>query len=222
MELKEAILTRRSRRKWLDKPVPDAVLHQILEAGRWAPSAGNYQPWAFVVVDDLTTKRRIQKVAADSKNLSRIWSPQYREGQRRGYLVDLADMPLGIAVFSNERQAPPHTGGAHGHVISASLAVQNMWLTIHSLGLGACFWSHMSQDHIRVAFGMPHHWTYIGLLGFGYVDGDGSPDGYDTSDPKLWQRKPLDDIVYYNWFKTGKGEEPPAEKLQPVVEYLGI
>ena len=223
MSILDTIKNRRSRRKWiLDKPVPDAVQKEILEAGRWAPSAGNYQPWAFVVIDNPETKALVQHIAVDSKNLSRIWSPQYREGGRRGYIVDLATMPLGIAIFANDRLAPPHIGGQHGHIVGASLAVMNMWLAVHELGLGACFWSHMGQDQIRVAFGMPHHWDFIGLLGIGYVDDDGSPDGYDTSDPKLWQRKPLDEMTHYNWFKTKQGDAPPAEKVQVVRDYFGL
>lgn len=222
MDVLEAIQSRRSRRKWHDKPVPQDVLEQILEAGRWAPSAGNYQPWAFVVVRDADTKQRIQTIAEESKNLSRIWSPQYREGERRGYIQDLRNMPLGIAIFANARQAPPHTGGDYGHIVSASMAAMNMWLAAHALGLGACYWSHMMQDKARVIFGMPVHWDFIGLLGIGYTDGDGSPEGYDTTDPKLWERKPLEKIVYYEWFKTGEGEPVPEDERERLRSFLGL
>ncbi len=101
MNVLEAIQSRRSVRKWLPKPVPDDLLEKILEAGRWAPSAGNFQPWAFVVIQDPKTKERVQKVAEDSKNLSRIWAPYFREGGSRGYIVDLRNVPLDIAIFAN-------------------------------------------------------------------------------------------------------------------------
>ena len=81
MDVLEAIRTRRSVRKWLPKPVPEEVVEQILEAGRWAPSAGNFQPWAFIIIQNAETKERIQKVAEESKNLSRIWAPYFREGR---------------------------------------------------------------------------------------------------------------------------------------------
>jgi nitroreductase len=68
MDVLEAIRTRRSARKWLSKPVPDELVEQILDAGRWAPSAGNFQPWAFVVIQSPETKERIHKVAEESKN----------------------------------------------------------------------------------------------------------------------------------------------------------
>ncbi len=52
MDCIEAIMTRRSIRKYQEAEVPQEDLITILEAGRWAPSAGNYQPCYFVVVDD--------------------------------------------------------------------------------------------------------------------------------------------------------------------------
>ncbi len=222
MDVLEAIRTRRSVRKWLPKPVPDELIEKIVDAGRWAPSAGNFQPWAFIIIQSPETKERIQKVAEESKNLSRIWSPYFREGRSRGYIVDLRHVPVGIAIFADPRHAPPHTGGEMGHVVGASLAAMNMWLAAHSLGLGACYWSHMMQDKMKVIVGVPHHWDFIGLLGVGYADGDGSPDGYNTADSSYWERKPLDQVAFYEWFNCHKGEEPSAEKLELLKKYLNL
>ncbi len=222
MDVLEAIRTRRSVRKWLPQPVPDDVVEQILDAGRWAPSAGNFQPWAFIVIQSPETKERIQKVAEESKNLSRIWAPYFREGRSRGYIVDLRHVPVGIAIFADARHAPPHTGGEMGHIVGASLAAMNMWLAAHALGLGACYWSHMMPDKMKVIVGVPHHWDFIGLLGIGYTDGDGSPEGYNTSDPKYWERRPLDEVAFYEWYSCRKGQEPPADKLALLKEYLNL
>ena len=52
MELIEAIRTRRSIRQFTDRPVPEAMIGQIIEAGMMAPSAGNQQPWHFLVISD--------------------------------------------------------------------------------------------------------------------------------------------------------------------------
>ena len=52
MELIEAIRTRRSIRQFEDRPVPAAMIRQIIEAGMMAPSAGNQQPWHFLVITD--------------------------------------------------------------------------------------------------------------------------------------------------------------------------
>lgn len=222
MDVLEAIRTRRSRRKWTGEPVPDELLLRILEAGRWAPSAGNFQPWAFIIIRDPRTKARVHQVAEESKNLSRIWAPFYREGSPRGYIVDLRQVPVGIAIFADQRRAPPHTGGEFGHIIGASMAAMNMWLAAHALGLAACFWSHMMQDKVKAIMGVPHHWDFIGLLGVGYAQGEGSPEGYDTADPKLWERKPLSEVAFHEWFKVGEGESPPADQIALVDQYLGF
>jgi len=58
----EIIAKRRSVRKFKEKNVPKKVLLRILDAGRWAPSAGNTQPWHFIVVTDANIKRRLAKV----------------------------------------------------------------------------------------------------------------------------------------------------------------
>jgi len=222
MDVLEAIHTRRSIRRWKDTPVSDEIVEQILQAGRWAPSAGNYQPWSFIVIRNQDTKDRIQAIAEESKNLSRIWSPQYRDGGRRGYIQDLSQMPVGIAVFADQRKAPPHTDGELGHIVSAAMATQNMWLAAHALGLGACLWTHMIADKMRVILGMPIHWDYIGLLGMGYTAEEGSPKGYDTTDEKLWMRKPLEEVAFYEWYKVAKGEDIPQDKLDLLKKYLNI
>src|SRR4051794_12758025 len=59
ISLKEALRTQRSTRHFSNKPIPDDVLKTILRAATWAPTAGNRQPWRFVVVDDPAIKRQI-------------------------------------------------------------------------------------------------------------------------------------------------------------------
>jgi len=57
MEALQVIKTRRSIRKFLDKPVPGKIINEILEAAMFAPSAGNEQPWQFIVLDDRAIAR---------------------------------------------------------------------------------------------------------------------------------------------------------------------
>ncbi len=77
-------------------------------------------------------------------------------------------------------------------------------------------------DKMKVIVGVPHHWNFIGLLGVGYADGDGSPDGYNTADPTYWERRPLDQIAFYEWFNCRKGEKPSEEKLELLKEFLNL
>jgi 5,6-dimethylbenzimidazole synthase len=215
------ILQRRSRRKWLPRPVPDDLLMAILEAGRWAPSAGNFQPWHFVVADDYDARSRITRVAEQSKNLSRIWAPYFREGERRGYIIDFTEVPVCIAIFADPRHAPPHVDGNLHHIVGAALALQNMWLAADALGLGACCWTNMQQDKMKAIFGVPRHYYFLAVLGIGYVDGDGSPDGY-VIDESYWRRKPLDDFTGWGWYGCKRGEPAPFEQRERLRRNLGL
>src|SRR5215211_4023957 len=60
MDTLDAIRTKRSIRKFLDEPVPDEIIHKILDAGRYAQSSKNEQPWTFILVQD---KQRLKAVS---------------------------------------------------------------------------------------------------------------------------------------------------------------
>ena len=79
MNVKEAILTRRSVRKYKKEPVKEEDLKVILEAARQAPSAGNKQPWEFVVVKDQETKTKLAEIARNQK-LDVIYEPELLGG----------------------------------------------------------------------------------------------------------------------------------------------
>ena len=63
MEILNLLKSRRSIRVYQDKPIPQDLLLQILETGRWAPTGANLQPWHFIVVTDQETRRKIGEVA---------------------------------------------------------------------------------------------------------------------------------------------------------------
>lgn len=72
MDFIQVIANRRSVRKFKDEPVPEEALNKVLEAGRWAPSAGNSQPWRFIVVTDADVKRKIADVSTEFSK--RAWA----------------------------------------------------------------------------------------------------------------------------------------------------
>ncbi len=112
MDILEVIKTRRSIREYKPDPISEEEINKILEAGRWAPSASNSQPWRFIVLRNEETKKKL----ADTLTWGRF----------------LSQAPLGIAVVINPRASnhPVEDGAA---------ATQNMLLEAHSLGLGACW-----------------------------------------------------------------------------------
>ena len=113
MEAMEAILGRRSIRKYSDKPVTDAELKRLLEAGMAAPSAHNRQPWHFIVVTNRATLLEIPKFHNYSKMLEQA--------------------ALAIIVCGDSEL----DGGTGFWVQDCSAATQNILLAANATGLGA-------------------------------------------------------------------------------------
>lgn len=113
MELLEGLLTRRSIRKYVEnKKVPDEMVMKILEAGMYAPSAVNKQPWHFIVIRNKETFRKIMDV--------------------HPYASMLKEADVAFLVCGDLKQAH----GPGYWVVDCSAATQNMLLAIHGLGLG--------------------------------------------------------------------------------------
>ena len=70
MEVFEAIKNRRSIRKYQEKDIPDEIIDKILEAGRWAPSGFNYQPWKFAVIKDKELKAKLGELTKYKENFN--------------------------------------------------------------------------------------------------------------------------------------------------------
>ena len=146
MELLEAIHTRRSIRQYEDQPVPEEMVRTVLEAAMMAPSAGNVQPWQFVVVDDREIMVRIKDT--------------------HPYVGMAAQAPLGILVCGDLRLEKY----AGFWVQDCSAAMQNLLLAAHGLGLGAV-WTGIHPVEERVArfraiFNLP---TPVVPLGFAVI-----------------------------------------------------
>lgn len=207
----EAIRERRSSRRFGPQPIPDDLLAELLEAARWAPSADNGQPWYLVIVREESTRRRLNAVAAESRSLYDLWSAALPERGRLASLPDFLDVPLCLAVLADPRQSPAYVEGEQSHVLAAGMAIQNVWLAAHARGLAACLWSHLEQDQMKSILGVPHHYYFAGILGLGFPV-------VEQAEPR--RRKPLAEIVGYEWFKTGPGGAPPADKLDLLGEFL--
>lgn len=113
MEVEEAILTRRSVRKYQGRPVPEEKIRRLLQAAMAAPSAGNSQPWHFVVITDRQTLAELARI--------------------NPYAAMAAEAPVAILICGDttvERYA--------GYwVVDCAAAAENLLLAAHGLGLGA-------------------------------------------------------------------------------------
>jgi nitroreductase len=144
----QAILTRRSIRKYLDKPVPPDLLQQVLRAAMYAPSACNQQPWQFVVITDRRLLGEIPKL--------------------HPYATMAVEAPLTILACGDTslEKIPGYW------VIDLSAAVQNLLLAAHALGLGAV-WTGVYPQQERVEgfrrlLGLPRNVIPHSLIPLGY------------------------------------------------------
>ncbi len=112
MDILEVIKTRRSIRKYTPDSISEQEINKILEAGRWAPSADNSQPWKFVALRDPEGRKRLADILT--------W----------GKFVSQAALGIAVAINPKASECPVEDGAA---------ATQNMLLEAHSLGLGACW-----------------------------------------------------------------------------------
>ncbi|MDD2218663.1 MAG: nitroreductase family protein [Desulfoplanes sp.] len=148
MELFEAIMNRRSIRKFTEEPVPDKQVTRILESAMMAPSAGNAQPWQFIVVRDKEIQSKVKEI-----NTYASFAPK---------------APVGILVcgdLSLEKYA--------GYwVQDCSAATQNILLAVQGLGLGGV-WTGIYPIEDRVTgfktlFNLPDQVIPLGYVVIGH------------------------------------------------------
>lgn len=147
MDVFEAIQTRRSIRSYLNQPVEEEKLTQVLEAGRLAPSANNRQEWRFVVVQDGDKREKLAEAAC---------------GQRF-----VAEAPAVIACCSVESKHVL-TCGHPAYAIDVAIAIDHMTLAATALGLGTCWIGAFYEDRVREILNIPDSVRVVELLTLGY------------------------------------------------------
>jgi nitroreductase len=142
----DAIRSRRSVRKYRDESLNDEDLRAILEAGRWAPSGLNNQPWRFAVVRDTKVKDEIA------------------EQTRYGEIIRGA--PVIIAVFMDNEVSYDRVKDCQ----SIGACLQNMWLAVHALGLGGVWIGEILKNKDKVAdiLTAPETYELMAILAVGY------------------------------------------------------
>jgi nitroreductase len=150
MDLEQAIMERRTIRRFTREPVPEEVLLRLVDAGRMAASAGNRQPWRFLVV-------REPEAAADLFHnvawLATAGDPP-EDQQPPAYLVILAEAGA--------------EGEAYRHSSDCAAAAQNICLIAHALGLGACWIGSVHRDNCCRLLGIPADLGIFAVIALGY------------------------------------------------------
>ncbi len=190
MDLFEAIKNRRSVRRYAPDPVDDKKIEAVLEAGRWAPSWANTQCWRFIVVRDPEIKSKV--------------AGTFKKSEIRGEIVDnpaikminTAPVLIVVCAEAGKSGTKPGSGGAGGFMtdkgdwfmFDAALAVQNMVLTAHALGLGTVILGTFEAPQAEKALGVPAGYRAVTMFPLGVPQ-----PGYEVKTPA---RKALAEIAF--------------------------
>ena len=151
----ESFLTRRSIRKYQSTKIPNTLVQLLLEAAMSAPSAGNAQPWHFIVITENHLLKKIQAFHPYSQMLSHA--------------------PLAILICA-DRDKEKHPGF---WVQDCSAAAMNLLMSAHILGLGAVWLGiHPVEkliEGIHELFRLPSHVSPLALIAVGYPDEEKKP-----------------------------------------------
>ncbi|MBA7485532.1 MAG: nitroreductase [Firmicutes bacterium] len=147
MEVREAIEKRRSVRVYEDRPIPEEKLKRVLEAARLAPSASNQQPWNFVVVQDVESRKKLGRAAGDQSFVG--------------------EAPVVIAAVAL-RTDHIMMCGVHSYPVDLAIAVDHITLAAVEEGLGSCWIGAFSQAEVKRILNIPKQYMVVALLPIGY------------------------------------------------------
>ena len=151
MKVLEAIKGRRSIRAFKSQNVSEEIIEKIVDAARWAPSAGNIQPWEFIIVRRPETKRRLAEAALGE--------------------TFIEEAPVVIVVCANEDRSSQGYGirGKTLYCIQdTAAAIQNIHLTAYSLGLGTCWVGAFREEKAREILKIPQGIRPVAIIPVGY------------------------------------------------------
>lgn len=185
MDIFEAIKTRRSIRRFSNKPVDEQDIQIILEAVRQSPSWANLQCWRFIVVRDEATKERI----SEASYVESFFAPLgYKSNPAK---KGLAEAPVIIVACADPTQSGTLWNQPY-YMTDLGIASQTLMLATRALGLGTVFVGVFDEEKLRSLLNIPQNIRIVGLF----------PIGYPMEEKKEGPpRKPLNEIVFYEKWK---------------------
>jgi len=173
LDVLEAIKNRRSIRAFTGDKVPDEKVKRLIDAARWAPSAGNIQPWEFVVVRDPVTKRRLSAAALDQRFIE--------------------EASVVIVVCADENRS----GWGYGRrgvglycLQDTAAATQNMLLAACALGLGACWIGAFREEEVETTLKTPKAVRPVAIVSI----------GHPAEKPRAPQKRSIGEMTHYESF----------------------
>ncbi len=167
MEFRELVKARRSCRAFENTPVTDEQLSSILEAGQWAPSPLNLQPWEFIVITDEQLKIQIKELAEEARqsvvdNGGPGWAGKYGMD-----FIETAPVLVAVVVDPAKAGLGSFFGQPYGAMQAASACIQNMMLAASDLRLESLWFTFFAPQKMQAALDIPENLEIAGLIPIG-------------------------------------------------------
>lgn len=188
MDIFQAIKERRSCRDYDSRPIEEEKLRAVLEAGGWAPSVMNKQPWRFVVIRSPELKQKIFDACEATKQYA--FETGGWKWLGKFSLAFLLDAPVMIVLTADPKNTGADQflpGRGDGYSQSCCAAIQNMLLAAHALGLGGLWFSIYEEQRLKDLLGVPPEIRIVSSLVL----------GYPAKAPGSVPRKPIEELVSY-------------------------
>lgn len=173
MDVLKAVKGRRSIRAFKSDDVSPKIVEKLLDAAIWAPSAGNIQPWEFIVVRKPEIKSALAEAALDQ--------------------TFIEEAPIVIVVCANKNRSSQRYG-VRGRTLyclqDTAAAIQNILLIAYSLGLGTCWVGAFREEEARKILKIPQGIKPVAIV----------PVGYPAETPLPRNRRPINQLVHYEIF----------------------
>jgi nitroreductase len=186
METFQAIMTRRSVRKYKDMPIPDDLLGKMLDAAKYAPSWANTQCFRCVVVKDNAVKNKLSQTLPPK-------NPGFNS---------LLTAPLVIVAFAEKFKSGFYKGecstnkGDYWYMFDTALALENIVLTAWENGVGSVYLGLFDAEKAGEILNIPENCEVVAMIPFGYPD----------EEPKCPPRRDLRLTVHYESYSEPKVE----------------
>lgn len=170
MDVFEAIKNRRSTRAFTSETVSDEEVEKLIDAARWAPSAGNTQPWEFVIIRDPEIKKGIAQAALNQ--------------------TFIEEAPVVTVVCANSSRSSRGYGSRGTNLYclqDTAAATQNILLAAHALGLAACWVGAFEEEVVRKVLNVPDGVRPVVII----------PVGHPSQRPKRGSRRTVSEIVHH-------------------------
>ncbi len=215
----KAVFSRRDvRSHFTQEPIDDKTLSRILNAAHHAPSVGFSQPWNFILIKDIETRRKVKESFGNERKRSAtlIEDPkrsQYLSLRLEGILASAVNVcvtydPTKFGPFVIGRSSIPETG-----IYSVCCAIQNLWLAARTEGIGLGWVSILSNDDLKKILEIPEHVVPIAYLCLGHVSKFAEKPDLETVG---WlPRLDLKDVVFYE--KWNKLDDPTWDQIRQMI-----